>query len=96
MHGQTVCKMHGGKSPQALAKAEQRMRELIHPAIASLERQIKANEFPAARYVLDWAGFKATEKIESDAEVVVRVVHEDQPLLTLDVPYAPRNGHVET
>jgi len=38
------------------------MRELVNPAIMSLARQIDNDEFPAAKFVLEWAGFKATEK----------------------------------
>lgn len=95
MLGQLVCDMHGGKAPNALANAEQRMRDLVYPAISSLKRQIEANEFQAARYVLDWAGFKAADKLEGQGEIVVKVVHEDQPILTLDVPYTTLNGHTE-
>jgi len=59
MHGQTVCQLHGGKAPQALRKAEERMRDLVHPAISALERLINDNDFSATRYVLDYAGFRA-------------------------------------
>lgn len=62
MHGQTVCKMHGGKSPQALASAEDRMRKLVHPAISSLARLVEKDEFSATRYVLDWAGFRPVDQ----------------------------------
>ena len=70
------------------------MRSLIHPAIASLQRQIDKDEFPATRYVLDWAGFKAADKLEGSGEVTIRIVHEDQPI-TLDVPYAQLNGRTD-
>jgi len=73
MHGQNVCYIHGGKSPQALAKAEERMRDLIHPSITALARQIENDEFAATRYVLDWAGFKATEKIQQEGTVTVEI-----------------------
>lgn len=73
MHGQTVCKMHGGKSPQALANAEERMRSLVHPAITSLARQVNNGDFQATRYVLDWAGFKPTEKIQQEGTVKVEI-----------------------
>lgn len=93
--GQRVCHYHGGKSPQALRKAEDRMKELVHPAISSLQKQIEAGEFPATRYVLDWAGFKAAEKVEGSGEVTIRIVHEDQPI-TLDAgPYAQLNGRTD-
>lgn len=93
--GQTVCRMHGGSAKRALANAEERMRALVYPAVASLQRQIDAGEFPATRYVLDWAGFKAADKVEGTGEVTIRIVHEDQPIVTLDAPYASLNGHSE-
>ena len=69
MHGQAVCHIHGGKSPQALKKADERMRDLVYPAISSLSRLVdKADsdttKLSAIRYVLDWAGFKAVERQE--------------------------------
>jgi hypothetical protein len=94
MHGQRVCHMHGGKAPQALRKAEERMRALVHPAISSLARQIESDEFSAVRYVLDWAGYKAAERIEGDQEVLIRIVHEDQPIvLERTVNRSLTNGH---
>ena len=93
MPGQTVCHMHGGKSPQALAKAEERMRALVYPALDALQRQIDKDEFPATRYVLDWAGFRPTEsELTSDsAPVHVTVVFDraDQ-----NTPPPALNGHV--
>jgi len=87
--------MHGGKSPQALAKAEERMRALVHPAISSLARQIDADEFSAVRYVLDWAGYKAAERIEGDQQITIQVLREEQPI-TLEHTYraiSNSNGH---
>lgn len=81
MHGQRVCRMHGGESPQALKKAEERMRALVHPAVSSLARQIDADEFNAVRYVLDWAGFKAVEQMRTDSEIVITVKREEQPII---------------
>jgi hypothetical protein len=91
--------MHGGKSPQALAKAEDRMRALVHPALTRLAELIAAADsdsvrLTATRYVLDWAGFKAAEHVEGGGEITIRVLHEDQPIVTLDAPYA-LNGHAE-
>ena len=92
MLGQSVCRMHGGQSPQALAKAEDRMRALIHPAIASLARQINADEFNAVRYVLDYAGFRAAVEVKSDQEITIRVITEDQPI-TLESVAHRLNGY---
>lgn len=93
MHGQVVCKMHGGKSPQALAKAEDRMRQLVHPAVSSLARQIENDEFNAVRYVLDWAGFKAIEKIQGEQDVTIRLVREDAQPLILERVQRLNNGN---
>lgn len=93
MHGQTVCHMHGGKSPQALRKADERMRELVHPAIAALERLIAANEFQAARYVLDWAGFRPSDNADdSDTGPVHVTVIFDRADQDQSPPLA-LNGH---
>jgi len=74
MLGQSVCFIHGGKSPQALRKAEERMRDLVHPAISALEREINKDEFAAVKYVLDWAGFKPTDQpTPADASAMVHV-----------------------
>ena len=81
MHGQRVCFLHGGKSPQALRKAEERMRDLVHPAISSLARLIAKDEFVAGRYVLDWAGFKATDKVQAESDVTIRILRDEQPIL---------------
>jgi hypothetical protein len=76
--------MHGGKTPVIKAKAEERMRELVHPAISALQRLIDHDDLGATKYVLDYAGFKASDKIETDAEVTIVVRRVDQPIL--DVP----------
>ena len=66
MHGQTVCRMHGGKSPQALAKAEERLKALVHPALTGLA-QLVANadsdsvRLSAIKDVLDRCGYRATD-----------------------------------
>jgi hypothetical protein len=94
MYGQTVCRMHGGQSPQALANAEERMRALVHPAIASLARQIDKDEFAATRYVLDWAGFRpadaepTTDTTPLHVTVVFDRADQNNP------PTLSLNGHV--
>lgn len=89
MDGQRVCDMHGGKIPGALKKAEERMRDLVAPALSSLERQIKNDEFAATKYVLDWAGFKPSEQpVESEGHLRV-TVHFDHANETLELPEPP-------
>jgi len=90
MHGQAVCYLHGGKSPQALTSAQDRMRDLVHPALSALERQINKDEFAATKYVLDWAGFRAETTAQSDNAVTVTVLfdhaNQDQDVISLPAP----------
>ena len=101
MVGQLVCDMHGGKEPHALANAERRMRDLVYPAIASIQRQIDKDEFPAAKYVLDWAGFKPTPDDTSQVElppisVTVSFDRVDEAPIILSLPPHAQNGSTST
>jgi len=90
MHGQAVCFLHGGKSPQALASAQERMQAHVLPAISSLGRLIEKDDLGAVKYVLDYAGFKAAVQVESTGETTVRVIFEDMPITP--PPHALSNG----
>jgi len=97
MLGQLVCHMHGGKSPQAKAKAEERLAQLVHPAIARLARLIESADqdsvsFNAAKLALELNGFKATVEVKGEHEMVIRVIDEPQPIV-LDQVYRQLNGH---
>jgi hypothetical protein len=89
--------MHGGKSPQALAKAEDRLRSLVHPAITGLAELIaKADSdsvrLSAIRDLLDRTGYKPTEKVQSDGRTVIEIEYVDRPnALELN---PPSNGAV--
>jgi len=81
--------MHGARAPQVKRKAEERMRDLVHPAISSLQRLVEKDEFSATKYVLDWAGFRpadaSTVASEHAVEVTVIFDHADA---TLSLPDA--------
>ena len=84
MKGQSVCRSHGGGSPQARAKAEAaieraeaRLRGLAGPAVATLEELVtgatsEAVRLAAARDLVDRSIGKAVEKIQVAAQIVVR------------------------
>ena len=84
MKGQSVCRSHGGGSPQARAKAEAalelaeaRLRGLAGPAVATLEELVtgatsEAVRLAAARDLVDRSVGRATERIQVAAAIVVK------------------------
>jgi len=90
--GARVCQVHGGRAPQVKAKAEDRIRDLVDPSLNRIARTIGDDANPAlalaaARDILDRAGYKATEKIQSDGRTVIEIEYVDRPNAL-----APRNG----
>ena len=84
MKGQTVCMTHGGKTPQALARAEQmvelaelKLRGLAVLGAETLENLVanatsEAVRLAAARDLVDRSVGKATERIHVAAAIAVR------------------------
>lgn len=66
INGGGVCIMHGGKAPQVIAKAEDRIREMVDPALNKLLRLIDSEQdstaLAAVRDILDRAGYKPADK----------------------------------
>jgi hypothetical protein len=100
MHGQTVCRIHGGKAPQALRKAEQRIRDLEHPAISQVAFEMQhgdtsAVRFAAARWLLELLGHKAIERVQQDGRILIEVELVDRvPPVQRALREAERaNGH---
>lgn len=91
MRGQTVCKMHGGKSPQALRSAAERLAALVDPALSALGELVKVAETDAVRLaaikdVLDRAGFKPKERIEQTGKLTIEVVYGDDSSGPFEAP----------
>jgi hypothetical protein len=59
--------MHGGAAPQVRKKAEERIRELVHPAIDTLSALLEAEgesvALGAAKDILDRAGYKSGDTL---------------------------------
>lgn len=82
MKGQRTCATHGGKSPQAMAKAQMAMdkadlelRRLTPTAVKTLVKLLDAESesvvLGAARDVLDRGGLKAPDRVEVAASITV-------------------------
>ena len=94
MHGQSVCRMHGGASPQARLKGQERLAALEVPAISAVSQLIHhadsdAVRLAAARWLLEVLGHKASVKVSGEHEITIRVIDEAQPIV-LEQSY--RNG----
>ena len=50
IRGARVCRHHGGGAPQVKAKAEERHRALLYPALAAYAELIAQKEFPTVRF----------------------------------------------
>ena len=84
MRGQTVCRNHGGASPQAQAKAaemvelaELRLRNLAPRAVAELEALVTGADseqvrLQAANSLIDRSVGRATERIHVAAAITVK------------------------
>ena len=85
IHGGRVCVVHGGRAPQVKLSAEQRIRDLVDPSLDRIQKAIADDDNPqlalaAARDILDRAGYKATEKVQSDGRVVIEVKYVKRPM----------------
>lgn len=81
IRGGTVCRYHGGAAPQVMAKAEERLKALIHPAITKLGKLIEQDQFPSVSYqavrdALDRDGKlgkpKESQDVDLKHEIVIR------------------------
>ena len=68
INGGTVCATHGGRAPQVMKSARERLAELVEPALEGLHAALKSGEIPsivkAAQIVLDRTGFHPTKAVE--------------------------------
>lgn len=67
--GGKVCPMHGGKAPQVVRSARERLTALVDPALTVLEERLRDAKEPAmqiavAKDLLDRAGYSSKHKVE--------------------------------
>ncbi len=77
MHGQRVCRLHGGGTQASKAKARLRLAGLVDPAIATLAREMvnattSRDRQRAANSILDRSGWGRVTRVEAvDARQVL-------------------------
>lgn len=96
IRGGTVCHIHGGASPQVQRAAADRIRDLVDPSLNRIQKTIADDDNPAlalaaARDILDRAGLKPTEKIQTTGDSTIRVEYADAATPTLSHEHT--NGH---
>jgi hypothetical protein len=67
--GGTVCSFHGGKSPQVVASARERIALMVDPALVALRRLIDTADSDSVRLsaikdILDRAGYKPVDRAD--------------------------------
>jgi hypothetical protein len=80
--GGNVCPTHGGSIHRVKLSAQQRLAEMVDPALTSLaDLVIRADndaiKLAAIKDVLDRAGFKPRERVETSGKVVIEIVYAD-------------------
>lgn len=80
--GGRVCPTHGGSIKRVKQSAQQRLAEMVDPALTSLAELVESADsdgikLAAIKDVLDRAGFKPKERIEQSGKLVVEVVYGD-------------------
>jgi hypothetical protein len=100
IHGARVCGMHGGRAPQVRLAAEERIRALVQPSLDRIQRTIDDDANPqlaltAARDILDRAGYKAAEKLETSGDTTIRVQYADVAVPLMRLADERGNGHAD-
>jgi hypothetical protein len=87
INGSTVCATHGGRAPQVMKSARERLAELVEPALKGLNKALKSNDLPtivrASQIVLDRCGFHPSKSIELTGKDGGRI--ETENTISLDL-----------
>lgn len=77
-----MCVIHGGKAPQVMRTAAERLAAMVDPALAELARLVESAEndvvkLAAIKDVLDRAGYGPKQRVEQNGRLVIEVVYGD-------------------
>ena len=83
-----VCRYHGGAAPQVIKRAQERIRELEHPALDAIAKILDPKSLSsdtarlsAAHDILDRCGYKQAKHVEVKTSTTVDVSKLSTPLL---------------
>lgn len=94
MLGQSVCRAHGGASPQAKKSARERLEALVDPAISTLSTVIRSgiktgdtsSAVRASLGILDRTGFHPSKAVElKEGKTEIQTVREEIDKLSPEV-----------
>lgn len=98
MNGQKTCRMHGGATMAARAKAQERIAAAADPAASKVVALMQDKAVPAAvqlaaaRDLLDRAGLKSAEEVV----VGLRPYEEDMADILVDIEIDPEDDNATT
>lgn len=80
--GGTECVAHGGRSPQVKRAARERLAAMVDPCLTELFRialhgESEAVRLAAIKDLLDRAGYKAKDQVETSGRMTIEVVYGD-------------------
>lgn len=92
IRGGSVCYVHGGAAPQVKLKARARIEAMVDPALDELRKLISSADTDAVKLsaikdVLDRAGYKLPEVVQTDGRTVFEIEYVSRPM-------PAQNGHV--
>lgn len=78
--GGAVCVAHGGRAPQVRKAARERLAAMVDPCLTELFRialhgESDAVKLAAIKDLLDRAGYKAKDQVETSGKMVIEVVY---------------------
>jgi hypothetical protein len=81
MRGQRVCQTHGGRAPLAMISAQDRIAEMVDPALSALRHLVDEADADSVRLsaikdILDRAGYKPREKVDVNVQTVKSISDE--------------------
>lgn len=91
INGSTVCRFHGGATPQVKKKARERLMDMIDPAVTHLQKIIEkdttsdADRLRAIQMLLDRTGYGIRSEVVIEAKPWEKLVDGNSLLVEVDL-----------